>query len=184
MLQLGRSLTPDATIPSRASCIYVWNKKLSQILLRPSQRVMKDSRFTGYWCISEPCSSVCYIWWQLSVTFCWCFSSILQGQPLVETSLWSNKLVCDLRCQLIISQWHCVDSLEWSVMRLVWGSFYKGQTLVLRMLHHCLENFWKWVLKIPPIWTPPPLTPEFWFELPIGLIGQTLNSVQTPFYIT
>ena len=129
---------------------------LTQYSVATFRRGIEDSRFTGllthYWAVL---CLVCCLWWQLSVAFCWCCPSILWGHP-------QRKLVYDLRCQLVISLWVRVDSLGWSVT--CWfscvGYFYKGQTLALRMLHNCLENFLTVGLRSPTSLN----SPSFWHK--------------------
>lgn len=90
---------------------------------------IEDSRFTGLLvCLWAVLCPVCWIWWQLSVTFCWYSSSALWRHP-------QRKLVHDLRCQPVISLWHCVDSSEWSVTSLQLVSLHGGYFAKDRLQH-------------------------------------------------
>lgn len=155
--------------------IHVWNKKLPQYsvvtLNKESWKTLDSLAIDALVSCALPCL-LCLVT---------AFSDILLMLLLHSTRQPPKKLVYDLRCQLVISQWHCVDSLAWSVMRICVGGPLQRRDLALRMPHPCLENL-KVGLRNPTSLNSP-LTPEFWFELPIGLIGQTVNSVQTPFIL-
>lgn len=84
-----RSLTPDATILSRASCIYVWNKKLPQYSVVTLTKSWKTLDSLAIDALAVSCALPCLL---CLVT---AFSDILlmlllhsAGSPK-ETSLWS-----------------------------------------------------------------------------------------------
>lgn len=93
----------------------------------------------------------------------------MKGSP---TERWS--MVLDVNLSSACDPELMFQNDLWPDGFLLWGYFCKGQTSSWRMPHNCLENFWQWVLEIPPGWIS-----ALWFELCIQAIAPTLNSVQT-----